>query len=91
MKTAAIILSLLLSTAAFARDVKVHVNGMVCSFCGQGITKKFSARPEVAKVDVNMKEKIVTLNLKEGKDIKDGDIDSILKESGYNVEKIERN
>lgn len=93
MKIANVVVAVLLatsSTVAFAKDVKVHVKGMVCAFCGQGITKKFGARPEVAKVDVSLKEKVVSLSLKDGQDIADKDIETILKDSGYNVEKIER-
>jgi mercuric ion binding protein len=84
------IIGLVTSSAAFAKTVNVHVNGMVCAFCGQGITKKFGARPEVAKVDVNLKDKIVSLSVKDGQDLKDDDIQSILKASGYTVESIER-
>lgn len=83
-------LSLALPLSAFARTVEVKVNGMVCSFCGQGITKKFSARPEVNKVDVSLKNKIVKLDLKDQQDLKDEEIQRILTESGYEVEKIER-
>ena len=78
------------SATVFAKDIKVHVKGMVCAFCSQGITKKFNALSEVARVDVSLKEKTVFLSLKEGKDIADKDIEAILKDSGYNVEKIER-
>lgn len=82
--------SLLVAGIAQAKTVEVHVNGMVCSFCGQGITKKFNARPEVNKIDVNLKDKIVALSMKDGQDIKDSEIQSILNDSGYTVEKIER-
>lgn len=82
--------ALFISGFAEARTVDVHVNGMVCSFCGQGIKKKFGARPEIDKVDVSLKDKIVKLNLKNGADIGDDEIRSILKDSGYQVEKIER-
>lgn len=81
---------LLSSSMSFAKDIKVHVKGMVCAFCGQGIIKKFNARPEISKVDVSIREKTVSLSLKEGKDIPDKDIEAILKDSGYNVEQIER-
>lgn len=89
-KMALVVASLLISFPAFAKEVKIHVNGMVCAFCGQGITKKFNARSEVSKVDVSLKEKTVTLALKEGKDIPDTEIKTILTDSGYNVDKIER-
>ena len=93
-------LKILLISAAFiaafipaavsAKTIEVHVNGMVCAFCGQGITKKLSARPEVKKVDVSLKDKIVKIDLAENKDLNDAEIEKILKDSGYQVEKIER-
>lgn len=36
---------LLLSTPVFASDYIVHVHGLVCSFCAQGVTKKVSKLP----------------------------------------------
>ena len=75
---------------AQAGDIKISVKGMVCGFCAQGITKKFKAEPAVAKVDVSLETKLVTLSLKDGLDEPDDKIESILKEAGYNVEKITR-
>jgi len=73
------------------KEVRATVNGMVCGFCAQGITKKFSAEESVAKIDVSLEKKVVTIGLKDGKSIDDKQIEKLLKESGYTVEKIERN
>lgn len=83
---------LLWSGFAFAetKEIKISVKGMVCGFCAQGITKKFSAEPAVAKVDVSLEKKLVTIELKNNQDIPNMRIETILKESGYNVEKIDR-
>ena len=83
----------LLSQAAFSagKEVKIGVAGMVCSFCAQGITKKFKAEPSVEMVDVKLGEKMVKLILKDNQLISDEHIREILKDAGYNVEKIERN
>jgi mercuric ion binding protein len=72
-------------------EVKVKVNGMVCGFCAQGITKKFKSEASVQAVDVRLGDKLVKLNLKSNQDISDARINQILSDSGYNVEKIERN
>ena len=85
-----LILAVLIPSVGVAKTVEVHVNGMVCAFCGQGITKKLSARPEVKKVDVSLKDKIVKIDLVENRDLKDSEIEKILKDSGYQVEKIQR-
>ncbi len=77
--------------ASMAKDINVHVNGMVCGFCAQGITKKFEKRSEVEKINVDLDKKTVSLKIKNNMDIKDDELTSILKDAGYDVEKIERN
>ncbi len=94
MKTiATLIIGIFVSASAFAagKEVRATVNGMVCGFCAQGITKKFGSEASVNKVDVSLEKKVVTISLKEGKELDNKQIEKLLKESGYNVEKIERN
>lgn len=85
-----ILMSLLLSTGAFAKEINVKVQGMVCSMCAQGIKKKFSAIESVEKINVNLDQKIVTINTKQDLDVDDAEIQKIIKEAGYNVAGIER-
>ena len=79
-----------LSSTAFAGIVHVNVNGMVCSFCAQGIEKKFMENAGVEKVTVSLTEKRVTLVEKSGAKIEDAVIKNILEKAGYSVQKIER-
>jgi mercuric ion binding protein len=78
------------SVELFAKDLTVHVKGMVCGFCAQGIEKKFKAMPEIENVQVSLENKTVVLKTKEGKDVSDDTINKILTDSGYNVEDIKR-
>lgn len=93
---ARIILTLLLSSAfassatAMAKDISISVKGMVCGFCAQGIEKKFKALPEVSAVNVSLEKKTVTITTKDKADVPDTKIKEILKDAGYNVEKIQR-
>lgn len=94
MKTVSLLLlSLFVSHPAFAagKEITATVNGMVCGFCAQGITKKFGAEAAVDKIDVSLEKKVVKINLKEGKDLDDKKVEKLLKDAGYNVEKIVRN
>jgi periplasmic mercuric ion binding protein len=86
------LMALFISYPAFAaeKEITATVNGMVCGFCAQGITKKFGAEASVSKVDVSLEKKVVKINLKEGQDLDDKTIEKLLQEAGYNVEKIER-
>jgi copper chaperone CopZ len=88
-----IAMTALISSPAFAagKEITATVNGMVCGFCAQGITKKLSAEDSVEKVDVSLEKKTVKISLKDGKDLDDKVLEKILKDSGYNVEKISRN
>ncbi|WP_168196409.1 heavy-metal-associated domain-containing protein [Bdellovibrio sp. NC01] len=85
----AILLTVLLSTFSFAAHAAqtetVGVKGMVCSFCAQGITKKFKEQPEVENVDVSLENKYVKLTYKDGKTLSHDKIESLLKEAGYEV------
>lgn len=92
MKNILLITTLLLPALSLAagKEIKVSVKGMVCGFCAQGITKKFKAESAVEKVDVSLEKRLVTINLKESKELKDSRIEDLLKESGYTVEKIDR-
>ncbi len=73
---------------AASKTILLKVNGMVCSFCAQGIEKKLTAEPAVESIKVNLKDKTVTLTLTEGHDLSHEKIKELLKEAGYNVDSI---
>lgn len=84
----AILLAMILgfSTVSFAAESEtVGVKGMVCSFCAQGITKKFKEQPEVANVEVSLEKKFVKLTYAEGKKLSHEKIEGLLKDAGYEV------
>jgi copper chaperone CopZ len=81
---------LLMSSTAFAKEISVKVNGMVCSMCAQGIQKKFSALPEVKGIKVDLDSKVVDIETKENQDLSDAAITKIITEAGYNVAAINR-
>lgn len=85
-----IVFVILGSIQVSAKDLTVHVKGMVCGFCAQGIEKKFKAMPDVESVQVSLEKKTVFIKTKENKDISDETITKILTDSGYNVENIKR-
>jgi mercuric ion binding protein len=85
-------LSALLASPAFAsaKEIQIKVQGMVCSFCAQGIQKKLSAEPGVAKVDVKLADHLVTVTTLGDQDVADPRLEEILKDAGYNVAGITR-
>ena len=90
MKKIIIMLSILFlfsyNYAKESYDAYVKVNGLVCSFCAQGIKKSFDKKDDITFVDVNMDSKLVTL--KSTKKLNDDVIITTVKDSGYNVEAI---
>jgi periplasmic mercuric ion binding protein len=85
-----VVLSTLMSNTAFAvQTIKANVNGMVCAFCAQGIEKKMRALSQTQDVYVNLKQRVVAVELKEGQVLSNDQVKSIIKDAGYDVTFIE--
>jgi len=70
--------------------VKTTVNGMVCSFCAQGILAHFKKHPAISNVHVDLTRKVVLLEERKGKSISDREITEHIKKSGFEPVKVER-
>ena len=82
---------LLIPLTGFAGEkINVTVKGMVCSFCSQGITKKFNEQPAVKSINVNLDTHLVAIELKDDQKLEDKIIENILKDAGYGIEAINR-
>lgn len=77
-----------LSQASLA-SMKVTVNGMVCSFCAQGIEKSLLKMDETKAVLVDLKNKVVVVEAKEGRTLNEKEIRQEIIDSGYDVTKVE--
>jgi cation transport ATPase len=88
---AALILIVSMSNVAQAavQSIKAEVNGMVCAFCAQGIDKKLRALPQTKDVYVNLKHKIVAVELKEGQSLSETTVKDLVKDAGYDVTNIQ--
>ena len=75
---------------ASGEEATVIVNGMVCSFCAQGIEKKFHKHKSVDGIKVDLDNKKVVIQFKKGADITDKELTTLLKKSGYDVVGIKR-
>ena len=81
--------------SAYAKTIKIGVEGMVCVFCAQSIQKVFLRQAGVAKVDVNLDiGKVIVKMADVFQDDEDGISDERIKQlfldAGYDVSKIER-
>ena len=86
---AAIALSSLAASSWAATSIKVTVNGMVCAFCAQGIEKRLSKLPAAKAVYVDLKEKVVAVEAKEGQTLDGQVISDEIRDAGYDVSKLE--
>lgn len=90
-KLSALIILLLTTQMTYAANsIKAEVNGMVCAFCAKGIEKKLKAMPESQASFVDLKSRIVVLELKEGKDVAIEKFTQVIKDAGYSVSKVEK-
>ena len=76
------------SAANLGGTVYVDVNGLVCDFCARALEKVFGKKEAVESISVNLDEKIVTINFKEGLKLEHKEITQLITESGYNVREI---
>mgnify|MGYP000164357982 FL=1 len=77
------------NTATAAESIKATVNGMVCSFCAQGIEKSLMNMPQTKAVFVDLKKKIVAVEAKDGQTLDGKKIAAEIKDAGYDVVKLE--
>ena len=75
---------------SFAEKVQIHVPGMVCQMCVQGMQKQFKSAVDDAEKDVlvDLDSKVVTVTTLAP--ISDKEIKERVKNAGYNAEKIVR-
>jgi mercuric ion binding protein len=74
---------------AAIQTIKAEVNGMVCAFCAQGIEKKMRSLSQTQDVYVDLKNKIVAVQLKDGETLSHDAVKALIKDAGYEVSKIE--
>lgn len=87
----AITLVFLTLNSSLAKEVFIDVNGLVCEFCAVTIEKSLMKKKDLVKtVKVDLETKKVTIDFFDGKNLTDQEITQIIKDNGYNVEKINR-
>ncbi len=84
-------LAILSPFGLMAENISVHVDGMVCGFCSQGLTKTFNKESVIENVHVDLENKVVHLTTKSKGDFSDQRIGEIIKDAGFKLRNIERN
>ena len=63
--------------------VKATVDGMVCSFCAQGLLAHFRKHAAVSDIHVDLTRKLVILEERKGSSITDEEIREAIKRAGF--------
>jgi len=84
------VISLGICSVAAADTIKVTIKGMACDFCTSAIEKTFRAEPEVKAVDVDLENKLVTIQTRQGQTMDDSKIRRLLSNAGYKVTAVAR-
>jgi mercuric ion binding protein len=78
------------SSLASAKTIEMDVNGLVCAFCAQGITKSMKAFPASDGVFVSLEHRLVAVHLKDGQDITDAALRKAIVDAGYKLVAVRR-
>lgn len=68
----------------------VKINGLICDFCVQALTKTFKKQAAVRAIAVDLNAKELRLGFKPGMSLDDATIGKLIKDAGYNVVAIKR-
>jgi len=75
--------------AIAVESLKAKVNGMVCAFCAQGIETKLRELPQTQDVYVNLPQKVVAVQIKDGVTLSPDVVRQVVNDAGYEVSTIE--
>lgn len=89
-KLLTLLLPLIMAETQKGTSLSITVNGMVCSFCAQGVEKKFKARAEINTVEVDLDTKTVHLTFKQNQTMPEADIKKMIQDSGFDVVSVEK-
>jgi len=71
-------------------SVVIHVDGMVCSFCVQGLERGMSKLSGVTRVALSLEDKTIALWMAPNKVLSDEVLEKQIRDSGFDVAKILR-
>jgi periplasmic mercuric ion binding protein len=73
------------SGTAAPTTLRLAVNGMVCSFCAQGIEARLKALPQTGSLYISLKDKVVAVEPKAGQTLPLDKVKAEVVEAGYDI------
>jgi copper chaperone CopZ len=80
--------SLLQAQSVRTRSIRMVVDGMVCSFCAQGLVKIFKQQKGVVNLQVSLEDRALLLYIQEETELPEEEIKELVKNAGYKVNSI---
>ncbi len=68
--------------------VYAFVNGLVCEFCARALEKTIGNQDEVESIKVDLRNKVVIVELFEGRSLEESKLISLINDAGYDVTEI---
>lgn len=67
-------------------ETKVHITGMTCPSCAASVERELKSLPQVAKVEISLKQNTAIIVLKEGQNLPQSQIKQAVEKAGYSVD-----
>ena len=83
------VLAIFTNSAFAATSIHAEVKGMVCAFCAKGINKKLREVDATKDVWVDLKNRMVVVELKDQKTMSLESFTKLIKDAGYDVASAE--
>ena len=83
------VLAIFTNTVFAATSIHAEVKGMVCAFCAKGINKKLRELDATQDVWVDLKNRMVVVELKDQKTMSLEAFIKLIKDAGYDVASVE--
>ena len=68
--------------------IYAYVNGLVCDFCARALEMTISKKDEVESINVDLKDKVITINFNENQRLENSVITQLINDAGYTVREI---
>ncbi|GJL71981.1 MAG: hypothetical protein NMNS01_11800 [Nitrosomonas sp.] len=78
------------ATLAAQPIYKFHVDGLACPFCAYGIEKKLNALEGVERIEMNIKDGVVVVTMKNGSALDEAVARKAVKDAGFTLNGFER-
>ncbi|WP_306251274.1 heavy-metal-associated domain-containing protein [Parvularcula sp. IMCC14364] len=72
------------------RIIQATVDGMVCDFCAQSLTKVLMREDAVESVQISLEAQFVTITVKDGMSLSDEAVEKAIYWAGYDLTQITR-